>query len=195
VTTTEELILRNGPSWPFAGDSDINPHCLSDLCGSGLSEVESISVDTSVSSSHHDWVGWVRTSAPSAAALHRDTAPLGAIAQAPPCQASAFAGRRGSSCGAALRDLIFAALGRLAKGRIPGADIGSVRSDGRSERPRISEVPTTRAGRGAFVALVLVAILVALIGGSIPAAVAVLAVGGLALGAVLLARARVAERS
>lgn len=88
-----------------------------------------------------------------------------------------------------------AAFGGLAKGRIRSADIGLVRGDDRIERPGISEVPLSRNGRGAFVALVLVAILVALVGGSMPVAVAVLAVGGLVLGGALVARARTSDRS
>ncbi len=66
--------------------------------------------------------------------------------------------------------------------------------DDRSERTRISEIPITRPGRGAFVALVLVAILIALISDSAPIDVAVLAIGGLVLGSILVARARAAAR-
>ncbi|MBS1889417.1 MAG: hypothetical protein JSU06_19735 [Actinobacteria bacterium] len=57
-------------------------------------------------------------------------------------------------------------------------------------QPKLTETPATRAGQVSFLALVVVAILVALVTSSIPAAVAVLAVGGLILGGVLLIRGR-----
>jgi Flp pilus assembly protein TadB len=96
--------------------------------------------------------------------------------------------------GRSLTKLIVAAARGSAQERWPAAEIGLVRGDDRSERTPISEVPITRSGRGAFVALVLVAILIALISGSVPVAVAVLAVGGLGSRFDLVARARAAER-
>jgi hypothetical protein len=64
-----------------------------------------------------------------------------------------------------------------------------------TEHRKLSEVPISTAGREAFVALALIAVIVAIVSGSIPVAVAVLAVGGLLLGGVLLLRARRTEGS
>lgn len=63
-------------------------------------------------------------------------------------------------------------------------------SDDQATSQKLSTTPLSNFGRLAFVALSLAAILATVVSDSVPVGVAVLAVGGLILGAVLLMSAR-----
>jgi SAM-dependent methyltransferase len=72
VQSTEEIILRYTPTWPFADRAGLYPRWLVDLQTAGFTEIETFSFDVMVSYSHEAWVGRVRASAPIAGTLDAD---------------------------------------------------------------------------------------------------------------------------
>jgi len=72
VATTERVILRYNPEWPFADRAGLYPRWLTDLQTAGFRDIETFSFDVMVSYSHEAWVGRVRASAPIAGTLQAD---------------------------------------------------------------------------------------------------------------------------
>jgi len=73
VATTEGVILRYNPGWPYAGGTGLYPEWLTDLREGNFADIETFSFDISVPYTHEAWVGRVRASAPIAGTLAPET--------------------------------------------------------------------------------------------------------------------------
>ncbi|MGA8744731.1 MAG: hypothetical protein WB507_02575 [Solirubrobacterales bacterium] len=69
-------------------------------------------------------------------------------------------------------------------------DVALAAGEDRAANRKLSEIPLARAGRAAFIALVVAAALVEIVSDSIPVGVAFLAIGGLVLGGRFLVHSR-----
>jgi hypothetical protein len=69
AAATEDVILRHGPQWPYAGREGLYPQWLSDVHAAGFGDIETFSFDVQVSYSREAWAGRVRASAPVAGTL------------------------------------------------------------------------------------------------------------------------------